>query len=798
MKYFILMAVVIFFNSFLVAQLNPGKTYEVEFNKDFIKHQINLLQNDLNSNSGKKFNSIIKQNAHLNQKDLVSSLNSDFLSIAINVMDIVETKDAATVLCRNKVYLGDNKEISFDDTLKMNKQNNKWIFVNTGKFLSISEDIQNNSLSKSTATVTGYNLVTPFVDDRAYVLDAQLLSPEIFEINANLTLNYLDRQLYGWDSETDVAIYYYSSNPNNTTNAAMFTLDSKWARILYSRIGSNETKAYGGNPGEITFGIPVSIDVNEFGQVFVLDNDQKKIYKFQYSYSNNQLTYLGVLNIPNYTLQEPMDMDYCSNETADDQSDDFILVTDAQRKSILKLGLNGSILAEYKTYSYNGVTYNIGYPTRLSKNWVLQFIDASKNFIISGELNSSNGIDCYNVSKLPDNYRPSDISMDASYNIVVTDGIGLIHKFDFYGNYICSYTNANYPFYQTRRISNALLSNPNYGILPFFVNDSWSYTKGSKRFLPGADAINLQVIDKGNYYETKCKLTDKCYYKLEIIKTSNNSVIKSYTSSSYIGGENTTLSVNKTDLTSGTYKFKVSVLPYYNDRYGNYAPGWKSRETTFSFIPTLTATMSGPSYLASGVLGTWTVTASGGTSPYSYNWSYYVYCNNDQSLTKSQSSGSGVIITPNAVPCGSWFTSSSTTNTFSRMGDGRLFLVKCIVKDAANSTYIVTKEVSGSTALPKQQDEDGLAKEFNTALLDNYPNPFNPSTKIKYSLKTEGKVILKIYNTLGEEVITLVDEIKPAGSYEAEFNASVLPSGIYIYRMQSGEYVNSKKMLLLK
>jgi parallel beta-helix repeat protein len=86
----------------------------------------------------------------------------------------------------------------------------------------------------------------------------------------------------------------------------------------------------------------------------------------------------------------------------------------------------------------------------------------------------------------------------------------------------------------------------------------------------------------------------------------------------------------------------------------------------------------------------------------------------------------------------------------------------------------------------------------NFRLYQNYPNPFNPSTKISYSLKTEGRVSLKIYNTLGEEVIKLVDEIKPAGIYEAGFNASELPSGIYIYRMQSGEYVSSKKMLLIK
>jgi hypothetical protein len=96
----------------------------------------------------------------------------------------------------------------------------------------------------------------------------------------------------------------------------------------------------------------------------------------------------------------------------------------------------------------------------------------------------------------------------------------------------------------------------------------------------------------------------------------------------------------------------------------------------------------------------------------------------------------------------------------------------------------------------EETENNSLPEKF--ALNQNYPNPFNPSTKISYSLKTEGRVSLKIYNTLGEEVIKLVDEIKPAGIYEAGFNASELPSGIYIYRMQSGEYVSSKKMLLIK
>jgi hypothetical protein len=83
-------------------------------------------------------------------------------------------------------------------------------------------------------------------------------------------------------------------------------------------------------------------------------------------------------------------------------------------------------------------------------------------------------------------------------------------------------------------------------------------------------------------------------------------------------------------------------------------------------------------------------------------------------------------------------------------------------------------------------------------LLQNYPNPFNPSTKISYSIKEEGLVTLKVYDILGKEIATLVNENKPSGNYEAEFNASALPSGMYIYKLQAGNFTDVKKMLLLK
>jgi len=84
------------------------------------------------------------------------------------------------------------------------------------------------------------------------------------------------------------------------------------------------------------------------------------------------------------------------------------------------------------------------------------------------------------------------------------------------------------------------------------------------------------------------------------------------------------------------------------------------------------------------------------------------------------------------------------------------------------------------------------------ALEQNYPNPFNPSTTIKFQLPNDGMVTLKIYDILGNEITTLINEQKPQGRYEVNFNASSFASGVYIYKIQSGDFVSSKKMILLK
>jgi hypothetical protein len=80
----------------------------------------------------------------------------------------------------------------------------------------------------------------------------------------------------------------------------------------------------------------------------------------------------------------------------------------------------------------------------------------------------------------------------------------------------------------------------------------------------------------------------------------------------------------------------------------------------------------------------------------------------------------------------------------------------------------------------------------------NYPNPFNPSTVIRYRLSVNIFVTLKIYDMLGKEVATLVNAAQPAGDHAAIFDGSAFPSGVYFYTLRSGAYMETKKLMLIK
>ena len=118
-------------------------------------------------------------------------------------------------------------------------------------------------------------------------------------------------------------------------------------------------------------------------------------------------------------------------------------------------------------------------------------------------------------------------------------------------------------------------------------------------------------------------------------------------------------------------------------------------------------------------------------------------------------------------------------------------------KDTWTNKEIKTdQEKDPFTSLTTVSDKGIIAKDFS--LLQNYPNPFNPSTTIRFSIPQQSVVTLKIYNILGEEVSTLLNKELASGTYDVTFDAKSLSSGIYFYKIQAGNFVSTKKMMLLK
>jgi len=122
---------------------------------------------------------------------------------------------------------------------------------------------------------------------------------------------------------------------------------------------------------------------------------------------------------------------------------------------------------------------------------------------------------------------------------------------------------------------------------------------------------------------------------------------------------------------------------------------------------------------------------------------------------------------------------------------------------ADNNGYIYVGTDNGLWKRPLSEIVTSI-KEITTAfpseflLSQNYPNPFNPSTKIKYQVPQASQVQIKVFDVLGNEIETLVNEEKPAGTYELTWNAVNLPNGVYFYQLKAGEYTAVKKMILIK
>ncbi|MCL5021047.1 MAG: T9SS type A sorting domain-containing protein, partial [Bacteroidetes bacterium] len=209
----------------------------------------------------------------------------------------------------------------------------------------------------------------------------------------------------------------------------------------------------------------------------------------------------------------------------------------------------------------------------------------------------------------------------------------------------------------------------------------------------------------------------------------------------------------------------------------------------------VTAAINGPSYLPPNQPGGYAALATGGTPPYSYQW----WKLEETTAVPSSSSAS-----PNIPPGNTWYEIGTNSPEVST-SDTYNFEIKCVMTDAfgKNSTSnIISVQVGGAgNTVASNPGTDAAVPQAvpkTNSLSQNYPNPFNPSTQIRFALSKDAQVRLVVYDVLGREVAQLADQDMTAGYHSVTWNANNVPSGVYIYRLSAGNFVQVKRMLLVK
>ncbi len=431
---------------------------------------------------------------------------------------------------------------------------------------------------------------------------------DIYEIDFKLTKDSYDIQLFSAGADVDGCVYYDSYISESVFKRVSFYVDPDWKRIMFSRDED-------GTPGEIRgfwgdenvrFERPVAIDVNENGEIFVLDAEAKTVFKLQYDWTTNSITTTsGSVLINSTYLNNPSDLSYSNGGSPGATNVHFLAITDLEDKSIKTFNYNGALLNTYTEYAGSQISKPkriVTMPSISSLYKRILFID--DNRIVRADLNNNNTMNASVSDDFPLGSNLSDIGITSSdygsvESVVVSDkGKNMLHLLDANATYNCSYKGPTYEgssytymiaplrIFKTAWVHQGISTKVK---LDFYTMDMWSRVRGIKKFVPGADVINISVT-RGTFkwilhkYETNRQLTN-----IKIVDVATGSII-SYGSEYAFDS----------DLIAGRdYKWVIEYKPFYDNYYVGYEVGWKTKEITFTHNLTMPTYIEG-SYAISG------------------------------------------------------------------------------------------------------------------------------------------------------------------------------------------------------
>ena len=584
--YLFLLVMLVGFSKAQVSSINVP----IDIERNAIELKVLQLEKCLNNNNLSSLSSLLTGNI----KDEISKAtgtNSNIPNkVKFKVINVEKGDKTANVICDVTIY-NENEIVKAFQTVFPLERSNDWKFKDLNNVVEMASTPSKDYTSSNSANslTSTNNIVDVQIALNPNALIRVPFDTDINEISYSLTQAHLQNQVYSTNASIDGAIY--TINQLNPTDQVGLTLDNLWKRIIYARNTEGTLRSYGDKPGDIEFGEPVALDANEFGEIFVVDKKNHKIIKLQYSNSTNLITQATGFSISADFLINPTDLDYNSGYLPKDRADDYIVVADIGRGSIIKFDTNGNLIDEFKLYSKYNISYDLPKAVRLATEGTnhIAFIDTEQKLVMSGIMyDGTHTIDVFgDISKLPLNSRPVDITINSSQNVEVADNsLNMIHIFNYFSEYLYSYngyTNTDQSFFRSpQTVSTNRSSEPQWINMEHFVNNKWGFSKGIQQYFIGGDALNLTNYEGGTYFKFFCTLTDKENYTFELIRTADNSIISSQ-SGSTLSCQDMDFIIYKNQLTYGTYKWKISYRPFYDYNYGTSAVGWKTKEQTFQY-----------------------------------------------------------------------------------------------------------------------------------------------------------------------------------------------------------------------